>query len=163
MLPYTIFKKIKILDEKSDTVMPQSSNSLEINTVSTVRIDSSPNQPVDNIPTSMILANKTIKFQTKWYQEFTWLHYIAEKDVVFCFTCITATNRCLFSKSTKTEPAFTINGFRNWKKATERFKVHQNGQHHKEATTKILAEKTTTSLMEWLPQPLHPFNKTEQL
>lgn len=131
----------EILDKEPDHLPHNPGTSPEMNSAI---VESTPNQPVDNIPNPQVLPNKTIRFQTKWYQQFTWLHYIAEKDSVFCFTCLTATKRSLLSQSTKTEPAFTVHGFRNWKKAKERFLIHQNGQQHREALTKILAEKNNS-------------------
>lgn len=53
------------------------------------------------------------RFQSHWFKSFPWLEYSPTKDAAFCFPCF------LFSKKPvgkKGSTAFTITGFRNWKK-----------------------------------------------
>lgn len=61
-------------------------------------------------------------FQDVWYKTFPWLEYSISEDAVFCFWCY------LFKQSDKggryAEDAFTKTGFKNWKKALEKFKSH---------------------------------------
>ena len=56
------------------------------------------------------------RFQSHWFRAFPWLEYSPTKDAAFCFPCF------LFSKKPvgkKGATAFTITGFRNWKKVND--------------------------------------------
>ena len=61
------------------------------------------------------------------------LHYDIDKDCVFCFYCIKNLSKLTAGKIK--EPAYTLIGFKNWKKAPECFKDHQNSKFHKGAAT----------------------------
>jgi len=53
------------------------------------------------------------RFQSPWYKMFDWLEYFPTKDAAYCLSCY------LFNKRPTGQPranAFTIEGFRNWKK-----------------------------------------------
>ena len=58
-----------------------------------------------------------LAFQLDWYRWYLWLHYSVEKDAAFCFCC------CKYLEthdiSERVEPAFTVIGFHNWKRALE--------------------------------------------
>ena len=53
------------------------------------------------------------RFQYPWFKQFPWLEYSPSKDAVFCFPCF------LFEMNTSTRPAFTIEGFRSWKRVND--------------------------------------------
>ena len=53
------------------------------------------------------------QFQYPWFKQFPWLEYSPSKDAVFCFPCF------LFEMNTSTRPAFTIEGFRSWKRVND--------------------------------------------
>ena len=65
------------------------------------------------------------RFQASWFNTFTWLEYSVSKDAAFCFPCF------LFEKDTSTQHAFTIDGFRSWKRVNDNqrcsFLVHVGG------------------------------------
>ena len=71
--------------------------------------------------------------QYKWFNDYTWLHYDLEKDHVFCFYCMKHESKLTAEKNK--DPAYITNGFKNWKKAPECFKDHQNSKCHRGATT----------------------------
>jgi hypothetical protein len=55
-------------------------------------------------------------FQSSWYKIFNWLEYSSTKDAAYCLPCY------LFGKKPTRRPganAFTIEGFRNWKKVND--------------------------------------------
>ena len=67
-------------------------------------------------------------FQAAWLARYPWLHYDANKDAAFCFTC-TKAYEIGATSATKLEPTFIMQGFRNWKKACEKdcdFDKHEN-------------------------------------
>jgi hypothetical protein len=56
------------------------------------------------------------RFQSSWNTMFDWLEYSSVKDVAYCLPCY------IFSKKSTTRfraHAFTIEGFRNWKKVND--------------------------------------------
>jgi hypothetical protein len=56
------------------------------------------------------------RFQSSWYKIFNWLEYSPTKDAAYCLLCY------LFGKKPIGRPganAFTIKGFRNWKKVND--------------------------------------------
>ena len=74
-------------------------------------------------------------FQGAWFARYPCLHYEANKDAAFCFTCAKAYEMGAISAS-KLEPTFILQGFRNWKKACEKdcgFDKHEKSECHKEA------------------------------
>ena len=82
-------------------------------------------------------------FQPKWKQLYSWIAYNFDKDVVLCSYCAEAEKRNYFGLSTKREPAFISKGFSNWKKALEKFQIHEGSDCHNEAEQmKILAATT---------------------
>jgi hypothetical protein len=57
--------------------------------------------------------NHPRRFQSQWFETFSWLEYSPTKDAAFCFPCF------LFSKKPVEKAGsdvFTVKGFKNWKK-----------------------------------------------
>ena len=69
--------------------------------------------------------------QHKWFGIYPWPHYDIEKDCLFCFYCMKNISKLTAEKNK--EPTYTSIEFKNWKKAPECFKDHQNSKYHKEA------------------------------
>lgn len=74
-----------------------------------------------------LIHNKSRSFQESWYREFAWLEYSPALDAAFYFPCRLAGCRG------KSDAAFTINGFRNWKTATQDLKSHEASRCHQMA------------------------------
>ena len=74
---------------------------------------------------------------------FPWLHYSGkETDFVLCHTCMSQYKQGNIKLSTKLEMTFIESGFFNWKKATEKFREHENSCCHREAVNIFgIAEK----------------------
>ncbi|GFY98023.1 subtilase family protein [Actinidia rufa] len=53
------------------------------------------------------------RFQYSWFKQFPWLEYSPSKDALFCFPCF------LFETNASTRTAFTIEGFRSWKRVND--------------------------------------------
>ena len=91
-------------------------------------------------PKKMYSDGSEKSFQPKWKQLYPWIAYNFDKDLVLCSYCAEAEKRNYFGLSTKREPAFISKGFSNWKKALEKFQIHEGSDCHNEAKqTKILA------------------------
>ena len=80
-----------------------------------------------------------LAFQLDWYRRYPLLHYSVEKDAAFCFYC------CKYLEthdiSERVEPAYTVTGFRNWKRALESkkgFAKHQSSGLHKKQKMKFI-------------------------
>lgn len=81
--------------------------------------------------------NRTLYFQESWYKKFPWLHYSLDLKGIVCYYCCRATEMELMSSEGKPEDAFISKGFCNWKKAIDKFTVHQNSSFHRQATYKF--------------------------
>lgn len=79
------------------------------------------------------LSTKTLLFQEKWFREYSWLHYCPSLKGVLCFYCAKYFANSKSKLASKMDPAFISNGFRNWKKAVEKFDAHKDSQCHKVA------------------------------
>ncbi|XP_074358963.1 uncharacterized protein LOC141698205 [Apium graveolens] len=82
-------------------------------------------------------GNQRLRFQASWFNSWTWLEYSVSKDVAFCFSCF------LFEKDSSSQHAFTIDGFRNWKRVNDNercpFLVHieKGNSPHKKTLTSL--------------------------
>lgn len=77
------------------------------------------------------------KFRIEWFNEYCWLEYSVAIDSAYCFFCRA------FYKSEKMDDSFTIKGYNNWKKAIERFNIHQKSNVHLESSVKVVEFKKT--------------------
>lgn len=78
--------------------------------------DHSPAQPHIVSPPKTMFGKQSRSFQTKWYSDWSWLEYSVEKDSCFCFPC-----RKYLSGNDR-DKVFTMEGFKNWKSATDKGK-----------------------------------------
>jgi len=81
-----------------------------------------PFQPKLNFPT---VNNR--HFCLDWYTLYKWLEYSEQLDRAYCFPC-----RFCYSHG-KIDNAFTVHGFNNWRKGTEKLNSHQSYSSHKES------------------------------
>lgn len=88
-----------------------------------------PYQPHLQFLETQTLVHKSLTFQQKWFQDFSWLHYSPSVKGVLCFHCNKGySNRSSFGQ--RADASFLCAGFRNWKKVTEKFTTHKNSQAH---------------------------------
>ena len=97
----------------------------------TPEIGDAPNQPRKHAFPKCSFGAKRRAFNVSWFDRWKWLHYLECSDSVFCYVCITAYKKGSFTCHRK-ENAFISKGFRNWKKATDRFVQHANSDCHRE-------------------------------
>jgi hypothetical protein len=114
-------------------------------TVVTVMSSSLPDAPyqppTDNIPHQFAGKEKKncLKFQKSWYQKYPWIHYDVKLNGVLCFTCLKAESLNVCNLVRKREDTFTKTGFRNWKKALEKFTEHDRCAAHRFAREQLVA------------------------
>jgi len=56
--------------------------------------------------------------QHQWFQDFSWLHYDAKIDKVFCYYC--HSHEAKLTAEHNKDPAYISTGFGNWKKAPKK-------------------------------------------
>ena len=88
-------------------------------------------------PTSRMLNGRN--FVAEWFEQYPWLTVCLTKRKIFCFECRFDSKHELLTFSHNCSPAFTDDGFNNWKKAIEKFNSHEASHTHREATMKRLA------------------------
>lgn len=99
------------------------------------RQDAEPNHANPKLIAVQQLTNKTLRFQEKWYREFPWLHYSSGVNGILCFFCAQAFGHEKSNLAKNADPTFVKTGFRNWKKATQKFAEHVQSNAHKVAVT----------------------------
>lgn len=83
------------------------------------------------------LKGRSLSFRQSWFDSFSWLHYKASASGVVCFYCEKAEHLGLFQLSRNREDAFITTGFRNWKKALQRFQEHAQSRSHQFAVERV--------------------------
>lgn len=90
---------------------------------------------------------KILHFQTSWYETFPWLHSESDVNGVLCFYCMKSYKaRGVQPIAKNAEDAFVTIGFKNWKKATEKFKCHESSHAHAAAVTQQINEPVVAQL-----------------
>ena len=84
-----------------------------------------------------LFVNKGRNFLPAWYKKFKWITLCTTKKKIFCVYCRFAHKHKLFTFSKRGDDAFTIKGFDNFKKAVEKFRIHENSDSHLEARIKF--------------------------
>uniref|UniRef100_A0A1X7VXC8 TTF-type domain-containing protein n=1 Tax=Amphimedon queenslandica TaxID=400682 RepID=A0A1X7VXC8_AMPQE len=65
-------------------------------------------------------------FQPQWFHKCKWLHYVEEKDLAFCNTCVVAQQKNQLHSVSNLEQNFISIGFSNWKDATAKLTKHES-------------------------------------
>ncbi|KAL6497107.1 hypothetical protein OROGR_029036 [Orobanche gracilis] len=96
-----------------------------------------PCQPLSHVYPKIKIQDRMRAFQVEWFRKWEWLEYSISKDAAFCLWCY------LFGDKKVGDEAFTKKGFRNWKKASEKFSDHvgSEGSAHNNARTSYFAFK----------------------
>ena len=106
-----------------------------------------PYQPdVSLIPTQAVKGKK-LKFQQKWFDNYTWLHYDIDSGSVLCHVCVTAKQNNLLGLAKNSDAAFLSKGFKNWRKGVEKFEAHAKSQTHRLASSNLLQKKKSDGVL----------------
>jgi len=65
------------------------------------------------------------------------------KDRAFCFDCISFYHKTNNKLDKHTELSFIVDGFNNWKKASEKFQSHENSKMHVNSIHFLLSINTS--------------------
>jgi len=93
--------------------------------------------------------SKAFRFQSSWYTAFPWIHSEAGVDGILCFYCMRSMKSQIehttHAIAKNAELTFVQSGFRNWKKAPERLKMHQSSHAHAVAVMHLTTKSTVTA------------------
>ena len=132
-------------EDSSDEHLPSTSQSAEGPLVhDNIQLDR-PNHPPPNVYPIQQCGTKErqLKFQLSWYKAYPWLHSEGGISGVLCFYCMKSHMACgIQSVAKNADAAFTVTGFTNWRKAIEKFKIHQSSHAHVAAVTQFLHAKS---------------------
>ena len=106
-------------------------------------------------------SQTTRTFQSKWFNDHSWIHYDENSDSAFCHVCIQAYKRGCLSSNTA-EPRFISDGYTNWKDATRPgrgFSGHENSECHKEAVQRTVVLPGCTKDIGELLSSIHAAEK----
>ena len=112
-------------------------------------------QPCD-AATINTLAGGGRNFMPKLYNSYQWLTVCKSRKTVFCLYCRYAVKQNMLTCSKRAEPTFSIDGFKNWRKALDKFDTHQSSAAHREAMLKWeLTTKQTPIMCSLTPKCLN--------
>ncbi|KAL6553068.1 hypothetical protein OROGR_006910 [Orobanche gracilis] len=96
-----------------------------------------PCQPLSHVYPKIKIQDRMRVFQVEWFKKWEWLEYSISKDAAFCLWCY------LFGDKKVGDEVFSKKGFRNWKKAFEKFGDHigSEGSAHNNARILYVAFK----------------------
>ena len=136
-LPYAV--TAADVSAQSLSSLPETNES----TMTSIEVPEQPcHPPVEEIAPQIVLGSTkkvkyTLHFQNSWYEQYPWIHYDVGVHGVLCFTCTKAESLCLAELSKKREPTFITTGFKNWKRAREKFSEHQRSASHRFAAEQL--------------------------
>ena len=114
--------------------------------VSVVDVGEKPNHPPSTFKFPVTkFGDQNRSCQSKWFEEFGWLHYDESKNRVFCYHCVKAVQEKKLL-NTKAEDAFTKSGFFNWKKALVKLKPTSHLSVIRKVLKKCLKNRCTKTL-----------------
>lgn len=80
-----------------------------------------------------ISGKRNLKFQHSWLRSFVWLVYSATEDGAYCRYCVSFGSNSVGKGGHQNTNIFVQTAFRDWKKALDKFREHQNKKYHKDA------------------------------
>jgi len=111
--------------------------------VNTGELCDKPFQPDPSIIPVKHAKGRCLTFQASWYSKYPWLHFSVTLQRILCFYC----SRAPVSPDSHPEPAFITKGFRNWRKAIEKFDTHQVSDFHRSAVNQGQANTSVSALL----------------
>lgn len=156
---------LQYFKSKTDTDDDANTNIVEKSTDITVEFSSSDSKTqkevsavltTDVSSTSSTSSSVGRTFQIVWIEKYSWLKYDNKMDVVFCDICTTAVNVIGMSTNNLSKndavslQVFVNDGFKNWKKALERFSVHENGSFHRNSLLAVNNVKSGINVVQSL-------------
>lgn len=122
---------LKLNKENSCKELPNPKNSKATSSaVRNIQVVPLKNQPSNTFSFPVTAGRKC---KAEWFASHQWLHYDPDKDCVLCYTCMTASHMVSEHNTSwfhGVEQTFLSTGFKNWKKATEKFRDHEKSNFH---------------------------------
>lgn len=78
-------------------------------------------------------SGRNRKFLFSWLKTFPWLCYSALEDSAYCSYCVLFAPLCVGKSLSQQTGVLVQKGFRNWKKAPEKFQAHNESEYHQTA------------------------------
>lgn len=100
------------------------------------RIKNGPFQPILNSYPKTAFSGTLRHFQSHWFKQFPWLEYSQIGDLAYCFPCRMFTHSSGINIG-QAELTYSKSGFKNWKLATSKFKLHQISKAHLNSSTSL--------------------------
>lgn len=91
-----------------------------------------------------IHGGKTLRFQPCWLKKHSWLHVESHIPGVLCKICKDANELGLVPVGVadgRTEDVFVKTGYRNWKRALDKFRIHERSSGHNFASLQLAQHK----------------------
>ena len=104
-----------------------------------------PNQPRDEIFPNDPKSKR--KFLPVWFDNFPWLEWDSEFNAPFCHPCMQVYSVDSL-RGSEADEAFITQGFKNWKKATEKFQNLETSYTHRSYMVKFTNTISGTSVVE---------------
>jgi len=93
------------------------------------RVERGPFQPKLELYPRTKFGSTVRSFNKSWFDNFEWLEYSPKVDKAFCFPCRLFNSSDGLNKG-QIDFTFSRHGFKNWNKATTKFKDHQKSKSH---------------------------------
>ncbi|KAF0703978.1 zinc finger MYM-type protein 1-like, partial [Aphis craccivora] len=100
------------------------------------RVKNGPFQPILKSYPNTAFSGTLRHFQSHWYKQFPWLEYSQIRDLAYFFPCRMFTHSSGINIG-QTELTYSKSGFKNWKLATSKFKLHQMSKVHLNSSTSL--------------------------
>ena len=100
------------------------------------------NQPKYIAFPKILFGKSSRSLSSRWYKEFPELYYNLDKDAASCYTCISAEIKGLKTIYHNKDESFITCGYRNWRHATENFRVHEESHCHKDYVNQLSPPET---------------------
>ena len=95
------------------------------------------NQPKYTDFPKTLFGKSSSPFSSEWYKEFPWFHCNLDKDTTFCYSCMSAEKKGLKKIYNDKDETFITRGYRNWRHATENFRLHEESDCHKDYVNQL--------------------------
>ena len=133
-LPNDYDGSISTISNAAEQIADEQQDIKIIDSVYDISRGSGPNHPIRGYTFRTTAIGKNVRCcHVEWFDKWPWLRYSATGDFVLCFVCANATERKVVQVHSRRDPAFAETGFRNWKKATEKFVIHEKSDAQIEA------------------------------
>ncbi|KAL2101376.1 hypothetical protein ACEWY4_003137 [Coilia grayii] len=104
-----------------------------------------PNQPDPKFVRKQVMKDRTLSFQKTWYEKYPWLHVSPGIEGVLCFQCAKYYKSGIPAQAKSIDQAFVTSGYKNWRRALEKFSIHEKSAGHKMAVTTAAYERNPVS------------------